>query len=145
MPKYEVSAEDVDHMKSRVDVFFCRAKLRKLETTSACPHCMCQWICEATAAFDARSALRPALPVSGQEQHSASAKEMLAEGLPDLVMTARLPESAMEILNKDLIILRATSISELTLADWGCCPAFVSLKALEQRRLLNAVSGMLQQ
>ena len=141
-PRCEVSAEDIAHMKSRVEVFHCSAKLRKLQDTAACPHCMCKWICEAAAAMDARSALQPALPVIAEEQEAGSSGEMLVDGLLDLVQTARLPKATLAVLSRDLIRLGATSVTELTIDDWGSCPAFASLKPLEQRRLLNSLGSL---
>ncbi len=135
-----VAAEDVEHMKSRVDMFFCRGKVRNLKDTTSCPHCMCKWICEAAAAHDRNAALQPVLPLvaAAQRQPGQDATAVIS-GLAHLVQAAMIPPPMAQNLEEDLRVIGAVDVAELTLADWQGCNAFRCARPLEQRRLLNAL------
>ncbi|CAE8671507.1 unnamed protein product, partial [Polarella glacialis] len=71
-PYGEVSGEDIKHLKARVDIFRCTAKVPSLKDTETCASCMCCWIRDAAAAHDARQVLQqPLLPLLGAP-HGAS-------------------------------------------------------------------------
>jgi len=132
-PKGEVDSEDVEHMKTRCEMFPCKAKVRDLKDTSCCPHCMCKWIVEAAAAHD-ESQVVAAVPSRPEAQGVADA---LGAGLEALGRAARLPQRMVDDLRSNLLTMGAVDVGELTLSDWQSCAAFASARPLEQRRLLS--------
>jgi hypothetical protein len=145
-PMGPVDAEDVEHMKSRVDIFPCRAKLKNLKDTSVCPHCMCRWIYEAAVSHDSRVALQPPLPLASglgqapaQAQPDGPQQDDVIDGFEHLLQAARLPQAGAQRLHEELRLLGAVHVCELTLSDWHGCNAFMSLRPLEQKRLVNAL------
>lgn len=110
---------------------------------------MCKWIVEEAAAHDSRPVPPPPLlplahglaaekgPV-GPPQGDGSA---CVNGFAELVQIARLPTDLGHNLLQDILAMGAVDVRELSPADWGKCGAFARARPLEQRRLLNAVSG----
>ena len=136
-PYGEVSDEDVRHMQSRVRIFKCVGRLPSLKDTEPCVECMCRWLRDGAAAYDARGTAdaSAALP-SGEPARSSTDATASVVGLADLVTRANLPQSAMEALRAELVSAGAVHVRELEVSDWQSLRAFVSLRVFEQRRLL---------
>ena len=134
-PWGQVEEEDVQHMKSRVDIFHCKAKVGKLKAVEPCACCMSKWIVAACAAHDARPALQPPLlPVLAEQQAGAEQEgrspETLIPGMEQVVALAKLPPAAVTALGRDLVALGATHAEEATLEDWKSLPSWSCLKML---------------
>ena len=149
-PVGDTDLEDVTHMKSRVELFPCRAKLRNLKDTSVCPHCMCKWICEGAAALDSRVALQPVLPLMlghgpGVQQPRPPPRQETEDlpiaGFEALIQAAHVTQATANNLRHDLTMIGAVDVCELTLDDWKGCNAFINARPLEQRRLLNTLGA----
>lgn len=146
-----VDTEDVEHIKSRCDIFPCREKIANLKDTSVCPHCMCKWIYESALANDARTVLQPLLPLAAglgtfsvQQWPGQQQQPDVIAGFSLLLQAARLSQAAAQNLQKDLVALGAIDVAELTASDWLSCTAFMALRPLEQRRLMNALPAQPQ-
>ena len=142
-PWGDVDAEDVRHMQSRVLMFQCSAKVPKLKDTEPCAGCMARWIREGAAAFDARPALQPVLPLAGPSQSgSDAAQQDCYEGLlgmSEIVGRARLPLAKAAALESEILALGAVHVQELAVEDWTALTAWANLLPFEQRRLLASL------
>ena len=156
-PKGAVSAEDVRHMQSRVQVFPARAlPTTTMRDACPCPACMCRWIREAAAQADMGELVRPApaafrpppavLPVAdgaralpGAATAAQAAAANNVNGLDDLAVRAALPPEAVGALRVELVELGAVSVGELSEDDWRGLRAWATLKHFQQRRLLKCL------
>ena len=152
----DIDLEDIEHMKSRLDIHNCRAKVGgRLRDTTPCPHCMCKWIVESAAAFDIRSALQPALVVpkalqpllplsdssmlaQAQPRQHASENRVYVFGFVQIVQAAQFPPALAQKLFEDLVEVGAVDVREVTASDLQSCSSFIQARPLELRRLLTA-------
>ena len=147
-PWGQVEEEDVQHMKSRVDIFHCKAKVGKLKAVEPCACCMCNWIVASCSAHDARPALQPPLPPVARQldagaQPDSRLQETLLTGMEQIAELAKLPAALVTALAKELVDLGAAHAEEATLADWKSLPSWPTLKMFEQRRLVEAIKSLL--
>ena len=141
-PWGEVDDEDVRHMKSRVHMFNCCAKLPELRDTSPCTQCMCSWIVSGSNQHDAAPVLQqPVMPLQSNSSSTWATPhgphrpgEVL--GLSALAAKVQLPEAVVDALGADMSALGAIHVNELTADDWKSLPSWSRLRVLEQRRLL---------
>jgi len=134
-PYGEVSQEDVDHMKSRVDLFSLEVPVGKLKDIGPCEIHMSRWIFERCAAHDANALVHAPLPGAAVQLPVAGPK---VPGLDVLLSAARLPDYVEKGFEEELLDLGAVSISEVTPQDLAQLPLWPQLKVLEQRRLMKA-------
>ena len=136
-PVRGVSAEDIRHMQSRVEMFnFTHQFVRPCSATGHCDavpecrYCFAKWIVEACADFDAKQVVQmhPVLPVGGGDDIS---------GLSLLFQRAHIPQRLRVALSADIAALGAADATELTQADWQDLPSWPQLKAFERRRILH--------
>lgn len=131
-----ISKEDVDHMKSRFEIFRCNAKVGKLRATDACARCMSRWIVDASNAYDAQQAfVPPPVPVLASAISAGS-----VDGFDTLCSQSKIPQHLAPKVEAELHALGATDVRELTLEDWHSLVSFKALKPLEARRLLASLS-----
>ena len=150
-PSRHVSAEDVEHMQSRVRIFACRAKVPRLQDTDACPKCMAKWIVAGAVAHDASQAMRPSLRASlpnvavaghsNAETVANSTAEVVC-GFEELSRKARVPGSALRTILGELVTLGAVDVRELNASDWTQLIGWSCLKPLEQRRWLSCAQEL---
>lgn len=126
-----VSAEDVEHLRSRFEVFRVTNKVQNLKDTEPCPCHMARWIRDGAAARDARAALQP----QPQPQQAVASE---VGGFADLAGRAQLPPATAAALLRELQQLGAVHVRELTRADWEGLQAWSLLRPFEQRRLTQA-------
>ena len=147
-PSARVSAEDVRHMKSRVEQFEAHAKVPEaaMRVVSPCPTAFCKWLLTRSSAFASRRVLSlgeapgPApelgpLPVLDDQQEQV-------EGLDSLFSLARIPLRLSKAFTEELLAMGAVHASELENDAWPTLNAWQSLKPLEQRRLRRALDDM---
>lgn len=156
-PKGVVSAEDVRHMQSRVQVFPARAlPTTAMRDTCPCPGCMCHWIRESAARADMDELVRPApaaprpplavLPLADGARAppgAATATGALThnvDGLDDLAAKAALPAETVGALRLELVELGAVGVGELSEDDWRSLRAWGALRLFQQRRLLKCLA-----
>ena len=121
-------------MQSRVDRYTLTAQIKKLKRTAPCAIHQAKWIRDRAVAHDANAVLRPppmapALPVHG------------IEGLDSVLALARLPAEMEQMLEQQLSDLGAVSVKEVVQGDLVALPMWVSMRPLQQRRLLGALFG----
>ena len=60
-------------------------------------------------------------------------------GFEQLIRQAVLPQASAQDLHRELLMLGAVHVCELALSEWRACTAFMSLRPLEQKRLVSAL------
>ena len=153
----EVTPEDIRHMRNRLLQFEATAVVPKSEQRAITP-CATEWcrmIVAGSLAFASRlhrvpAALPPALPSAGAglagpvadagEEARRAALDVLP-GFRGLVEKARIPDAAALALVRDVEGLGAVDAYELQPADWRGLPSWGGLRALEQRRLYEALDA----
>ena len=132
-PVRGVSAEDINHMKSRVELFHLTHTFAQTggEAVPECRCCFAKWIVEACAAFDASQGLQSTtlLPVAS----------LSVDDLDVFLARARVPVRVQMAINTDVVALGAVDVAELSQADWESLPSWPLLKNLERRRILAMV------
>jgi len=142
-PTKHVGVEDIRHMRNRCEEFVLTEAMPdgQLQDVCSCAVCMCAWIVEFAAAYDAEVGLRRLPAQSAPAIQGGNIEGGLAEGLQRLVAAAKLPTSVGEALAEDLEELGAVSTSELTPSDWESLRAWAFVKPLQRRRFLQIVSS----
>ena len=140
-----VSAEDVRHMRNRVQEFVFSAVLpdHSLQDVTSCARCMSAWIVRGAAEFDAAAVLRSApCQAPPRVQSSRVERAPAPPGFAELVAAVQLPSSVAESLLRDLEALGAVTVGELRLADWEGLDVWPSLRLLQKRRLLDYLHAL---
>ena len=133
-PTSKVSAEDILHMRNRVQEYVFTHTLARdqLVDIKPCPQCFAQRLVQKSIAWDAR----PEGPIP---QPASATGSCSVRGFTDLMQSAHVNSDAAATLLQDLQSLGALSVSELTLSDWQGTSAWAQLRPLEQRRLSRAL------
>ena len=122
-----ITAEDVSHIKSRVDIFRCSGRINLRQGgVPKCAHCMAKWVRDGAARHDA-SALQAASP-SGRLPGTV-------HGLQELLVAASIPASAREGFLQELLGMGAIDVRELSRPDWERLQAWSCLREMERRRV----------
>ena len=137
-PMGKVSAEDVRHMQSRVEMFTFSHDFVQTgcpatgDGVPECRRCFAKWIVDACAQFDASQGLQgePALPPS-------DASAVLDLGL--FLDRARIPKRLCGDIVKDVEEFGAVDVEELRREDWESLPSWGNLKVAERRRIFAFV------
>lgn len=136
-----VSAEDVRHIKSRVEIFrfthqlFPPGAAPPRGSVPQCRHHLAKWLVLAATAFDAAQGLMQLPPAASQ----SDAGHATVESLNQFLVAAKLPTAAREALAEDVVATGAVHVEELSRPDWEQLPSWMSLKPLERRRVLQLV------
>ena len=119
--------------------FSASRKVPKLKDTVPCDRCMCSWIRDGAAAYDARAALQPPpfLP-SGVGQGTVQSKLL---GMEALVQRAKLPADKAAAMESEFVRAGAVHVQELVAEDWTRLDTWNSLLPFEQRRVMAALRG----
>ena len=140
-----VSAEDLRHLKSRVEMFrfthqlFPEGEAPPRGNVEQCRHHLAKWIVTAATAFDAAQGMLPLPAPAGYypcTQVDADESSSPVADLEQFLKAAKLPVAAEAALAKDVVATGAVNVQELSKEDWEQLPSWVSLKPLERRRLL---------
>ena len=123
-----ITAEDVTHIKSRVQMFRCSGQIvLRPGGVPKCAHCMAKWVCDGAARHDANAVLTPA--PSGRLPGSV-------HGMQELLEAASIPVSAREAVHQEVLGMGAIDVRELGRPDWESLQAWGGLREMERRRLL---------
>ena len=139
-----VSAEDVRHLRNRVEEFRFTEVITGLKDVDSCAPCMARWIVEGSSALPSAAlpctAVLPSPPPSSGPSPWPAKVDAYASvtGFPDLMGKAELPAHAVRELFADVSAAGAVHVKELTVADWQSFPSWKKLRPLEARRLLRA-------
>ena len=134
----DVTAEDVKHMQSRVEVFACNAQVPNMADTEMCAVCMCVWIRDGAAARDAAPLVQPAL---GWPDGEGEAGRIDVHGAAAFLEAARIPMPVAAALLGELRDLGVVHVSEVAPSDWPLLRSWASLRPFEQRRLRGLVGN----
>ena len=129
-----VSEEDLNHIKTRVELFRCVGKIAVLRPggVDKCAVHLAKWVRAGADQFDANSVLSAMAP------HHATGEQAVA-GLRALLAAAHIHEELARVVHADVVGTGAVDVRELALSDWTSLPSWSRLRPLEQRRLLAAV------
>ena len=139
----KVSAEDIDHLKARVELFRFTHQFVSPgdrpdgDSVPECGHHLAKWIVEACGKYDASQVLNPAplLPVDARSDESA------VVNLGSWLDLARPPKRVRVAMVAEIVGLGALNVQELTQEDWERLPSWSCLRPLERRRLLSMVAN----
>ena len=134
-PMGKVSAEDIAHMKSRVEMFTFSHQFVQTGAAAAgdgvpeCRRCFAKWIVDACAEHDASQGLRgmPAAPVL---------EDGTVQDLGAFLDRARIPTRVRGEIAKEVFEFGAVHVNELGQEDWENLLAWGVLKVAERRRIL---------
>ena len=137
-PTKVVSAEDIRHMRNRVREFLFAERLAEgaLRDVESCAPCMARWILAGASAHDAAPALRRAVPHRLAEPSASTTSIHMVTWLQQ---TARLSDSSVEVVVRELEHLGVATIQELHAGDWEGLECWHALKPFEKRRILSAI------
>ena len=126
-----ITAEDIAHIKSRVELFRCTGEVQpRPGGVPMCQHCLAKWIRDGAAKHDARQVL----PAPALQSNPGT-----VDGLQELLDAAQAPASARHALLAEIVALGAVSVQELKRADWEGLSAWSILREFERRRILKYI------
>jgi hypothetical protein len=143
-PTASVSAEDIRHLKSRVEQFTATKQITTvLRDVSRCKETFCAWVVREAAAYASGLAPTPTSCVrataSASSSQGVSDIEIVA-GLWALLENASIPKDLILACESALVSIGAVNIAEVTKDDWQQLPVWSLLRPLQQRRILATVS-----
>ena len=145
-PSARVSAEDVRHLRNRVEEFRFTEVITGLKDVDSCAPCMARWIVEGSSALPSAAlpctAVLPSPPPSSGPSPWPAKVDAYASvtGFAGSMSKAELPVHAVRELFADVSAAGAVHVKELTVADWQSFPSWSKLRPLEARRLLRAAA-----
>ena len=111
-----------------------------LKDVKSCAPCMARWIVAGAASRDAETALHQVTPTGAVACDVVDMARVAAiQGLPELLSAVQLPNAVVGAFVSELEELGAASVSELLSTDWEKMGAFVALRPLQKRRLVQYV------
>jgi hypothetical protein len=133
-----VGAEDVRHMKSRVEQFVAQVPVPPgdMRVVPKCRTFFAKWLVTSSAVFAAR-----VVPIVVPQPVMDQSMPPLVEGLAALSLEARLPAPAVAAFNSELLAMGAVHVNELGPREWPHLHAWNLLRPLEQRRLACSVGS----
>ena len=135
-PTTKVSAEDVRHLKNRVEEFCFMQTLTSLEEVDSCAPCMARWIMKYS---DEAAAGRVPLPLTADSRSSGSGHVVL---LAEVLAVAGLPEALASSISAEVAQVGVEHVRELGLADWQALPSWRFLSAQQVCRVVAAAGWM---
>ena len=136
-PTARVSAEDVRHLRNRVEEFRFTEVVPELKDVESCAPCMARWILKFSEEVPPVAAACAAvtLPTST----SAVASHSAVAGFGAAMASAKLPAAVADALFDDILAAGAVDVSELSRDDWPKLPSWSKLRPLEVRRFVAAM------
>ena len=135
-PTSKVSAEDVRHLRNRVDEFRFTHVVPALRDVESCAPCMARWIRK----FSDEAAAAPA-PIPVAMSSSPADSFSAVRGFAGRMVVAKLAGPVVDTLFSDVLALGAVDVTELSLNDWKQLPSWSKLRPLEVRRLAAAAAS----
>ena len=133
----KVPAEDIRHLRNRVEEYPFRSIVPELKEVVSCAPCMARWILKFS---DLSSAPGPAAVSVASAPAALPAMDFsCVSGFADLMEAARLTGPVVGELLSDVLALGAVDVKELRLDDWQRLPAWSKLRPMEVRRLVAAI------
>ena len=132
-PTTKVSAEDVHHVRNRVEEFRFSAVVPSLKDAESCAPCMARWIRKFSEEMPPAPA--PALPLLSPPAGCFSS----VSGFSNKMMSAKLFGASAQALFSEVAALGAVDVAELSAEDWRGLPSWKQLRPLEARRLLAVI------
>ena len=135
-PTARVSAEDVRHLRNRVEEFHFDHVVLLLKEVQSCAPCMARWI---------RKYSDEAVPAPLRAAPTPVAKTYASDfsavaGFAGMMVSANLLALVAEKLLYEVVALGAVDVIELSASDWEQLPSWKKLRPLEARRLNAAVT-----
>ena len=146
-PSSRVSAEDVRHLRNRVEEFRFTEVITGLKDVDSCAPCMARWIVEGSSELPSApllgTAVLPSPPLSSSPLPWPAKVDAYASvtGFAGLTGKAELPAHAVRELFADVTAAGAVHVQELIVADWQSFPSWSKLRPLEVRRVLRAAAA----
>ena len=129
-PMRNVSAEDIRHMKNRVEQFSATTTVDgQLVEAPACKETFCKWLIEDSQAWASRS-----VPTAITQPPPPSTDSVIP-GFSSFLAELAVPTDIAAALHKDALALGATSVAELRFGDWTALASWSLLRPLQQRRI----------
>ena len=136
-PTAKVPAEDVRHLKNRVEEFRFMQTLTSLEEVESCAPCMARWIMSYS---DAAATGRVPLPLMADS--SRSSRSAPVELLAEVLAVAGLPEALVSRISAEVEHIGVEHVGELVLAEWQALPSWRFLTPQQARRLVITAGPM---
>ncbi len=131
----KVSAEDVRHLRNRVEEFQFRKIVTSLKEVESCAPCMADWILKYSEEAATGSVPAPLAPSAT----SASVPPSVV-GFVEAMTVAKLHGPVVDALLAEVVATGAVHVRELALSDWQQLSSWGALRVMEVRRL-TAVIG----
>jgi hypothetical protein len=129
-PTSRVSAEDVRHLRNRVEEFRFEKIVVALKEVQSCAPCMATWILKYSDEAATGSVPAPLLPTTAPTSTTDS-----VNGYAETMAAAKLSGPIVETLLADVVATGAVHVRELVLSDWQRLSSWHSLRVMEARRL----------
>ena len=129
-PTSRVSAEDVRHLRNRVEEFRFEKTVVALKEVQSCAPCMATWILKYSDEAATGSVPAPLLPITAPTSTIDS-----VNGYAETMAAAKLSGPIVETLLADVVATGAVHVRELVLSDWQRLSSWHSLRVMEARRL----------
>jgi hypothetical protein len=142
-PNKRVSAEEVRHMRNRVEEFLFMVPMEigaLKDVTSCCVH-MAQWIVDGANKYDAREGLRGMPGPAAAASQCAGVVPTIA-GLQELLAHVMLDEETSDAFCKELAAIGALDVVELQIDDWESLEVLTQFKLLQRRRLFAHINAL---
>ena len=135
-PTARVSAEDIRHLRNRVEEFHFDHVVLSLKEVQSCAPCMAGWIRKYSD-----EAVPAPLLVAPTAVAKISASDFSAvTGFAGMMVSAKVPAIVAEELFSEVVALGAVDVVELSASDWEQLPSWKKLRPLAARRLNAAVT-----
>ena len=134
-PTGKVSAEDVRHLRNRVEEFHFEHVVPSLKEVDSCAPCMARWV----RMFSDEAIPAPVAAAVAPNGGTLAPDFSTVAGFRELVVSAKLAGPLVEELFRDVVALGAVDVAELALSDWEQLPSWEKLRRLEVRRLAAVV------
>ena len=141
-PNKRVSAEEVRHIRNRVEEFLIMVPMEigALKDVTSCSVHMAQWIVDGANKYDAREGLRGVLAPAAAVSQCAGIVPTIV-GLQELLAHVQLDEATSDAFCKELAAIGTTDVVELQAGDWESLEVLTQFKLLQRRRLFAHVKA----
>jgi hypothetical protein len=132
----KVTKEDIRHMQSRVEQFRATVPIEEpLVEVVNCKEQFCKWLLVDAEAWANRS-----VPVAPAPPARADLQVVVGGFLP-LLAELSIPLDQASAMQKEAAAIGAAHVAELSVDDWATLPTWLSLRPLQQRRVLGRIAA----
>ena len=136
-PSSKVTAEDVRHIRNRVQEFHCTEVITGLKEVESCAPCMARWIVKFSSQAIPATATSAPFPVKTADLDMFNQ----LKGLSGVMAAANLAGPVVHDFFVEIVAAGAVDVKELSVTDWQALSSWGKLKPFEARRLLSVVSS----